>query len=275
MSLKYFPDGLTQKERFEYAVKNEAYIISAKKMERKLADSAAYGTFFVDEKGKLVDKAEAIQQSITTDPNKLKLSVVINTTNWLDSHWDVHLPGIWKKCIADNKKGFLLLQEHNAKFKGVIATGMQAKTVKMPFKDLGFDYEGNTEALVFTGIIDKDRNEYMFNQYLKKYVEEHSVGMRYIKMVTCINDEEYPVQLENWNKYFPMVTNQDDALKCGMFWAVLEAEIKEGSAVLFGSNCVTPTLDIEEITDGEPDKATQNQPKEKTFMELIKETKFI
>jgi hypothetical protein len=36
-----------------------------------------------------------------------------------------------------------------------------------------------TEALVFNVEIDKDRNDFMFNQYAKGYVKEHSVGMRY------------------------------------------------------------------------------------------------
>jgi hypothetical protein len=44
------------------------------------------------------------------------------------------------------------------------------------WKDLGFDFEGNTEALVFNVEIDKDRNDFMFNQYAKGYVKEHSVG---------------------------------------------------------------------------------------------------
>jgi hypothetical protein len=37
----------------------------------------------------------------------------------------------------------------------------------------------DTEALVFNVEIDKDRNDFMFNQYAKGYVKEHSVGMRY------------------------------------------------------------------------------------------------
>ena len=98
----------------------------------------------------------------------------------------------------------------------------------------------------------------MFDQYRKGYVKQHSVGMRYVKMVTCINDEDYPVQKENWDKYITMVANRADAEASGYFWAVLEAKVMEGSAVLFGSNCMTPTALVEDYDDNS--ESTKNQP---------------
>lgn len=250
------PPELTGKALYDFVVKNEELITHAKKSEVKKADSVSFNTMFVDDKGVLVSKAaETIMQSGAT---KLKAELVINTTNWFDSHMDVHIPGLWKKAISDNKgNGFYLLEAHGRKFEDVIADSCTAKTQAMSWKELGFNISGSTEALMFNAVIDKTRNEYMFGQYQKQYVKQHSVGMQYVKMITCIDDEDYPVQKENWDKYYPMVANKDDV--DGIFWAILEAKIVEGSAVLFGSNSMTPAYMVEEMAD-----STKNQPPEGT-----------
>lgn len=256
------PNDLTGKSLFDFLVKNEALIIHAKKSEIKKADSIICAPLFIDSKGQLVDKQEEIITQI--DATKLKVLAVINTTNWLDSHGDVHIPGLWKKSLADNKKnGFYLLRSHGRDFEDVIAEECTGLTKNMSWKDLGFSATGVTEALIFDCVIDKDRNNYMFGQYQKGYVKKHSVGMQYVKMVTCIDDEDYPVQKENWDKYIEMVANRKEAEDEGYFWAILEAKVIEGSAVLFASNSMTPTYMVEEMTDGtknEPDATTQEEP---------------
>jgi hypothetical protein len=270
---KYIPEGLVGKSLFDYLVKNEALIFHAKKSEIKHADEAYSMTLFINQKGELVSKAEIQETQI--DPTKLKVVVVINSTNWFDSHSDVHIPGLWKKSISDNKKiGFYLLDNHQRGFPDVIAEGCQGETKTMTWKELGVNLPGNTEALVFTGIIDQDRNEYMFGQYQKGYVKKHSVGMRYIKMVTCIDDDDYPVQKENWDKYIEMVANKEDAQASGYFWAILEAQVIEGSAVLFASCTVTPTLETSLLgTKTEPLTSTSEEPPF-DVARAIKETKF-
>lgn len=251
------PEGLTGKALFEYIVKNEAMLIHAKKSQIKKADASSFCLFSVNEKGELVSKETQEQD---TDPNRLKRSLVINTTNLLDSHQDVHIPGLWNKTIRDNKQGFYLLRSHGWDFEHVIGDSMKAEARKMSWLELGAKYSGITEALVFTGELKRERNPFMFDQYKSGYVKQHSVGMRYVKIVTCINDEEYPVQKENWDKYIDEVANKEVAEKTGFFWAVLEAEIKEGSAVLFGSNPITPTLSEIPKHTSQPANATADQP---------------
>jgi len=271
------PHDLTGKKLYDFLVKNEALITHAKKSSIKIADEAYHTTLFINEKGHLVSKAEAVAAS-QVDPNKIKVVVVINTTNYFDSHGDVHVPGLWKKSLADNKaNGFYLLKEHERGFEDVIAEGCKGEAKLMTWKEMGIDLPGNTEALVFTGTIDKDRNEFMFGQYQKGYVKRHSVGMRYKKFVICINDDDYPVQKENWDKYIEIVANRKDAEDEGYFWAVLEAQVVEGSAVLFASNCMTPTMEVQECstdsTKTEPVIATPNQPQ--INLKAIMETQFI
>lgn len=274
MSKPIIPEGLTGKAIFDYLIKNEALIFHAKKSQIKEADASICMPLFVNDKGQLISKAELEETQI--DPTKIKVVAVINTTNWYDSHGDVHIPGIWKKTLADNKKtGFYLLDSHDRSFESVIAEGCKGETRSMTWADLGVNIPGNTEALIFTGVIEQDRNEYMFGQYQKGYVKKHSVGMRYIKMVTCIDDEDYPVQKENWDKYIEMVANRQDAEASGYFWAVLEAQVVEGSAVLFASNCVTPTLETSLLgTKTEPLDSTQDEPPF-NVMQAIKTTNFL
>lgn len=254
------PKDLTGKDLFSFLTKNEALIFHAKKSTVKYADEAYYVPLFVNDKGEMVSKADMTETQI--DPTKLKVVCVINTTNWLDSHGDVHIPGIWKKSLSDNKRaGFYLLDSHQKGFANVIAEGCAAATKNMSWKDLGMDVPGISEALVFTAIVEQERNPYMFTQYQKGYVKKHSVGMRYVKMVTCIDDDDYPVQKENWDKYIEMVANRAEAEAEGYFWAILEAQCIEGSAVLFASNTVTPTLETSLLgTKNEPLQSTQNEP---------------
>ncbi|KKK49589.1 hypothetical protein LCGC14_3133520, partial [marine sediment metagenome] len=42
------------------------------------------------------------------------------------------------------------------------------------WSELGFDFEGQTQALVFESTIKKERNEFMFKQYAKGFVKNHS-----------------------------------------------------------------------------------------------------
>lgn len=276
------PSNLTGKELFNYLVKNEALIFHAKKSVIKQSDGFFASPLFIDDKGNLTNKAENVEL-IEVD-GRLKVVPVINTTNWYDSHGDVHIPGLWKKSLSDNKKsGFYLLDTHGRHFTDVIAEDCPGTTKNLSWKELGVDVPGMTEALLFTAFLEKDRNEYMYEQYLKKRVKKHSVGMQYVKLLTCINDDEYPVQKENWDKYIEMVANRDEAEAEGYFWAILEAKIMEGSAVLFGSNPVTPTLETslqgksDQVDDTleQPPLGTEEEPSKFDLDLAIKQVKII
>lgn len=185
---------------------------------------------------------------------KLKLSLCINTTNVIDSHMDCHIPGLWKKSLQETKV-LHLLQEHEMEFEYVIADTVNndftASTKRIAWNKLGASYEGSTEALMFDVIIDSKRNEYMFGQYKNGYVLNHSVGMRYVKMFLCVdtNEPSYASEKANWDKYYPQVMNKEVADTRGYFWAITEAKVIEGSAVVKGSNTITPVVSITEFTD--------------------------
>ena len=255
----------TKEEMFKELKTNKHNLISLKKSSEKRADAISCGSVSVKNEN-------AIKTIVNKDDNKdsLEVKAVINTTNFMDSHGDVHIDGLWNKSIKDNKS-FLHLQEHNRDFGNVISSDAKGSVKSILWKDLGYNFKGSTEALIFDSTISKSRNEFMLNQYKNGWVTNHSVGMRYVKMELAMNSnseydkEEYAV----WQKYYDVIANKDLADEKGYFWAVTEAKIIEGSAVVMGSNSATPTLETKE----EPSKDTlDKEVAEKSLQtEMLKE----
>jgi len=200
-------------------------------------------------------------ESKDTD-NLIQRKLVINTTNLIDSHMDMHVDGIWNKSLKETKY-LPLLQEHKMSFDSIISCsekdGMKVYTKNMNWTDLGFNFEGKTQALIFDAPISVERNKFMFDQYKKGYVRNHSVGMNYTKILFCVGNKEWATaeEYEAWEKYYPLAVNKEIADSKGYFWAVLEAKVREGSAVVMGSNYATPTLE----SKNEPWNDTQDKNK--------------
>lgn len=248
---------------------NKALIIAEKKSTMKMADAFSADIFHVNVKGEAV-KAESNTEEM--DNETLKVRVVINTTNIIDSHCDCHINGIWNKTVKENKNPYHI-QEHQMKFDHIISEDVVASVKTMTWASLGYGFEGSTQALIFDSTISKERNEMMFKQYLKGWVRNHSVGMRYVNLFLCINSEEryYQEEKDNWDKYYPVVVNKDVANELGYFWAVTEAKLIEGSAVPIGSNYATPTLSVktEPSSDTQKDSRIDTITKEE-FTEFLK-----
>lgn len=258
IQIKHFEN---QKEQLKWLYENRNSLIDQRKSESKKSDTFSFMSYAVDTKG------ERLKSNAIIDPqaNTLKVRCIINTTGLLDTHTDVHIPGIWKKSLSESKL-FYLCKEHDLSFQGIITEEIEAYTKKYVWKDLGLDLEGETEALVFDSTIEKERNKYMFQQYQKGYVRNHSVRMQYMKQHFCINSDAYPDQLDNWNKYIKYVANIEDAEAKNYFWAVTEAKIIEGSAVVKGSNWATPTL---EVNDSSKAMNMSSKPKKNKDIEFI------
>ena len=270
MSLK-IPYFETKKELFNFLIDNKEQLIAQKKSEIKKADGYAFNNVFYDTK----EKAYKTNIPIIGEIPELKVRAIINTTNIMDSHLDVHIPGLWNKSIRENKM-IMHVREHKSNdFDYIISDGdmLNVFTKKYSWGEIGFNYEGETEALVFDSTIkainESPRNPYMFDQYSKGFVKNHSVGMIYVKLIMCINDKDYGAQFEAWEKYYPMVSNKEMAEESGFFWAVKEAKIIEGSAVPLGSNIATPTFDNNLKTKVEPPQGTQQNNNQKPLQSTI------
>jgi hypothetical protein len=233
------PNYETKKELLDFLVTHKETLIAQKKSILKEADGI--GSYYEQEQElKSVNKA---QDGSDMSINEIKVRAIINTTNYLDSHKDVHIKGIWQKSLKENKR-IMHIQEHmSSSFDKIIASGddLKAFTKTMTWKELGYDADGTTQALVFDSVVKESRNPYMFNQYKQGFVENHSVGMRYVKIELAINDKDYPTEKGFYDKYITEIINRKEAEASQYFWVVTEAKVIEGSAVPFGSNPITPT----------------------------------
>jgi len=253
----------TKEELFKALKDNKKELISLKKSITKQADAVSFG--YSDDVVTTIEKEETNNEQ---NPDVLSVKVVINTTNFLDSHGDVHINGIWNKSVKDNVS-FLHLQEHEREFDKVITDTAKGSVQSMTWKQLGLPYLGKTEALIFDSQIEKKRNEFMLNQYANGWVKNHSVGMRYVSIQMAINSEAEWDKEEKaiWDKYYPNIANKELADQKGYFWAVTEAKIIEGSAVVMGSNSATPTLGnkteaVEDTAETEPTNEVTQKAKE-------------
>ena len=181
-------------------------------------------------------------------------TIIANTYNYMDSHDDVHLNNVFKKSLEETKKLFLL---HDHKFEVTAQTGNILKAYE---QDGRFIYYGlnsplDTQALLLDVEIERAKNELVFNEYKNHNINQHSVGMYYVKIDLAIDNQDDKEAYALYRKYLPQIGNADKAEKQGYFFAVQEAKLKETSAVLMGSNDLTGVFDnnkslktVDEIT---------------------------
>lgn len=246
------PNFNSKAEELKFLQANKYALIHQKKSILKEADGFAFVPIDLGDPAagasKIINKAAAVADDVET----LLVKAIINTTNILDSHNDLHLPGIWDKSLKENRM-IMHVQEHKShEFKSIIADGedLKAYAKNYTFKELGFNYEGKTQALVFDSMVRRKRNVYMFGQYNEGHVKNHSVGMRYMKLLLAIGDKDIASaeEYENYEKHIDLIANKDEANAKKWFWIVPEAKVIEGSAVPLGSNSVTPTQSVEAAT---------------------------
>lgn len=169
-------------------------------------------------------------------------TVIANTYNYMDSHDDVHLNNVFKKSLEETKKLFLL---HDHKFEVTAQTGniMKAYEQEGRFIYYGYNSPLDTQALLLDVEIEKAKNELVFNEYKEHRINQHSVGMYYVKIDLAIDNQDDKEAYALYRKYLPQIGNADEVEKQGYFFAVQEAKLKETSAVLQGSNPLTGIFD--------------------------------
>ena len=252
ITLKEFQDKTfsTKEKAFKFLCENKKLIIAQKKAMIKEADSLPYFGTIEAEK----EVIKAVNYETLKDSKFIKVVAVSNACNYYDSHGDVSIKGSWNRTAKNTKDGFHL-QEHQMKFDKMISNNVKFTVENKTWKELGYDYEGETECLVMYSEVDKEDNEYMFKQYIKGKVKNHSAGLRYVDVEFAINSEADWAKEEKavWDKYYSSIVNKEDVDERGYFLAVKEQKIIENSAVLKGSNPATPTISVESA-DGTSNK---------------------
>ena len=235
-----------------------------KKTTFKTADAVTLG----EVKTGAVNKALSTSKEHDTD-EVLKRTIIGNTYNWMDSHGDVHLDNTFKNSIKQRGEAGKIwhLHDHEQKMTSKVGVPTKVYEQEVNWKDLGVDKDGTTTALMMDTNVMKAYNGLMFQEYKDGNVDQHSVGMYYVQLELAVNDSEFKEEFATWQANIDKIGNKELAESEGFFWAVKEAKLIEISAVLEGSNELTPTV---EAKDNQPSKDTDNDPS-KDSQEALKE----
>lgn len=229
----------TQKDVFKYLKENKSDIISLKKVHKNQSVPVHFTIIdkIASEKG-LYPKEEITYGSYVYP--------IINTTNYMDNHDDVHMNGIWNKSIQEQQGKVYFVADHKMEIDKIIC---RPKDVEMMLKDfawneLGLTYNGFTQALIFKAKLTERSMKAAYEALKAGDPVEYSIRMQYVNISMAVNDQspEYKEEYADWLKYYPLIANKERADERGFFFPVLEAKIyKEGSMVIAGSNEATMT----------------------------------
>ncbi|HTJ53733.1 MAG TPA: hypothetical protein VL443_29965 [Cyclobacteriaceae bacterium] len=252
-----WPSGMKGKELFCYIKANKSAIIDMKKSVTKHADAV---TITMAKKANRATKDYLFENDEQT--GTLKRTIVMNTYNWLDSHDDVHQNNLFAKSIKDRGNKIPHLHDHIFQLDARVGMPISWQEKAVPWSDLGVDEPGNTMCLLCESEIMKDLNKQVYKDYLNGRIDQHSVGMQYVKLDMAINDPDYEDEYKVWQSTIDSIGNKSDAIDQGYYFVVYEAKLAEGSCVLLGSNELTPTLgqkfeplkDTQEKSHSEPPK---------------------
>lgn len=255
-TIKQFPDKkFTDKmDQTKFIQENLEELIAIKKAEYKTKSEPLITK-------ELFEKEFTPQiEDITGD--FIEVKTVINTTNVIDSHLDLHMPEIWNKTVKDNPFSHHLKQHEN-KFESVISKKARSFNETMNFKDLGLNIDFSTVANMNQFTMQRSKMPFMFDAYVNGDVEQHSVGMMYVNLDIAYYDEDSEKQMDFFNEMKAKAINPEVADEYGYFWVVYEAKKREGSAVVFGSNSITPTLYVKNYEPGSS-STRKNEPSNDT-----------
>ena len=231
-----------KREEIKRLIANKNELIRLKKAELKKADIVEWS--IPDFKTAFKSIGETLKQD---NDSEIYRTIVGNTYGFMDSHDDVHIKGIFTKSINENGGRVLHLHDHVHQLSAKVGTPLKVYEKELNWSDVGLDKSGMTTALLMDTRIEKARNENIFLDYKNGDINQHSVGMQYVKLELAVNDPEEKEEYAAWERYKGEVINIEKAEENGYFWAVTEAKLIEISCVIKGSNELTPTLDNKSI----------------------------
>lgn len=254
-------DDIPQKELFEYLVKNRKQLIEKKKS--MPVNSEPFELNITEEM-----EVKARKGEIAEDATSFSVKVVANTSMYTDNDMDVLGISAGQKSIDERgTKGKNVIPHLNGHIHTLDALVGDVKNIyyqNLKAGDLGImTTVPQIQGLILESEIIKEYNPKLFNLYKSDRVKQHSIGMQYVKIELAVNDEEYKEEFAIWQKYYDNIINKDRIDKSGYFWYVSEFKLLEISAVLFGSNELTPTLEIGKSKPSEDDTYKDIEPSAK------------
>ena len=256
----------TKQELFRSLVENKDLLISKKKSEivtHKYCNLPITANTSTD-----ATKAETLQSVSAGDT----IWATVNTIGFLDSHGDVHGKGIWNKSAKEQNNKIYYIINHDLSIGNVIAypKDVNIHILTKTWRELGYDADGETEALTFEVKLSEYSNKAFLDALKAGAALQNSVRMRYIDLDLCVNDEKYEAEYKNWQSHIGEVVNRKDAEDLGYFWYVRQAAlVHESSAVLLGSNSVTPINTSKEHEPSSDTRSNKQTSKSLTSLNLM------
>lgn len=259
----------TKEEMFKELKANMDIIIDKKKSE--FQHSCDKGTAVSCKSLNGIKLNDAEKASIEIDDDYYY--IVVNSTNILDSHEDLHVDGIWNKSVQDNQGKNYLVTDHELSIENVVVRKehIEMFVATVSFKSLGYPYSGNTQILVY-----KFRKDRVLIQAVKEWLEsgdeiQASVRMRYVTIEFAMdsNDPEFATEKKRYEQYKTRIANAADFDYIYYFYIIKDAvNQRESSLVVAGSNHVTGNII-------EPSKVKDTQEDEQHVIEKIEPTEVI
>lgn len=259
-------------ELFDYLRANKAELIEMKKAEVKFTDPFGCDNLTLTKDG-VTSKDYPNDNADKDTSDVIYRTIVGNTYYWLDSHSDVHVKNCFKKSIQERGvKRIAHLHDHRYSLEAKVGKFDDIYEKEISWRDLGVDIDGKTWALLGDSAIKRALNKNIFDQYKDGEIDQHSVGMWYVKLELALDDEDDDEHYKVWMTYIDQIANKEEAQKQGYFWVVKEAKLIEISAVIAGSNPITPTLPAStsnENKNADPAAASQDRSNKSNFYHLI------
>ena len=257
-------DYSTKEELFKALKENKDKIIGIKKK----TIYTGYDALHPESSKQIVSnsqiKLKAIDKAVTKDLFKDTdyYYFAVNTTNVLDSHNDLHVKGIWNRSAKMQSGKNYLVDTHSLTIKDVIAypEDVEIFVADIPFKSIGKDYEGNTEALIY-----KVKKDAVIGTEIKDAIEsgktmQASVKMQYVQMEIAMKSdaEEDKEELKTYNEYKDQIANISEFKEEPLYFFVQKEakNIHESSLVPFGSNSATGKINVDSSSGTQQEKET-------------------
>lgn len=234
-----FPEFQNKKQQFEFLLDNKADLIKQAKSTVKFCDP--YG---IDEmQQSLVKSLNVSKQDVFADTDtEIERTIIGNTYRWMDSHEDVHLDNVFGVSLTQRQKDINHFHDHINQVMARVGVPKAIYESMIDWTSLGVSKAGQTMALFMDSRIKRILNQSVFDQYKEDMINQHSVGMIYKELSLAVNDPERKAEYAEWQRYYPILGNPQEADQKGFFWAIKEAKLIEISCVIRGSNSLTPTL---------------------------------
>ncbi len=169
---------------------------------------------------------------------------VISNTYYMDDHLDVHIKNSMNRTVEQQQGKVHYVVNHELKIGKIIAYPKDVEMFlkEVSWRELGKDYDGKTQALLFKTNIYSYSNKDAADAVREKAPVQGSIRMLYFDMSMAIDSDDPDLKEENaeFQKHIDKIANKEKAKEVGYFFPVYELGItQEGSMVVQGSNDAT------------------------------------